>query len=256
MLPRILSEKEKAVIRAIFDQRANSKWSSIFEYDTLAAQKYLNSIGAFSKLKIDQKRQLDIIFKLTEDKIIKTDYIVDVTFTNNYRKAAKLKPVESDDRYFWYYNTDWAREAFGPNMFTTMEEAGEEYSGSLFINMTVDDMNYIEENYMEDHTVQLAINESDCTLHIKFDKEGWRTILRMDKKTDTFKILLAAYKNAGKVTKTPRKYLEKRVFSRNGTVLALVPILIELDGSAIKLRKSAKITPKQYRHLKKALKIE
>lgn len=263
-MSRILSGEEEAVLKAIFDQRAKSQWSSTFKYDTEEAQLFLHSIGAFSKYKLEKDKQFGIIDRLTNDGIIKSDYLVDATFINNYRSAthSNLPLIQSKERYYWYRNTDWAREAFGPDEFRSAEDVGRELGGGLVINMTVDDMNYIEENYMASHTVRLKLDIKKCCLCIRFDNEGkWRELKpHMNAGATTFKVLCAAYKNANKKMTAEQlgikgKYIDTGVFISTTNVKILNPVLMELSRDSILFKTVARISQAQFEHLKKALKI-
>ena len=254
-MARLLREDETAVLKAIFDQRKKHMWSSIFEYDFVKAQEYLDGVENGP----GKERHYEIINALTDEGIIETDCLIDTMFIKNYRDAAesKLPLDESNERYRLLRGKEWAREYLKPNKLFTKEEIGAKYSGSILINMTDDDKRRIERDYIANRIVQLtlAIDGDECILRIKFGEEDWRDIYRMKKNKTTAKILYIAYKHADREIKTKHKYLEGRIFINNGPVKALNPTLIKLDGNKITFRTRASVTPAEFERLKKALKI-
>ena len=267
---RILNENEEPIIDAIISQRAEIIDGDVLVYSELKTQKELHKKGIWAKNKIDPFKQFTIINNLAEDGIIDANYLVNVSFINTYRSlfAPERPQIESEFEHVWMRQTDWTFSHVQCNGKYTTDDIYEKYGSSLFINMSIDDINAIEDKYKASHAVYARINPDRLSIDIRFDKEKkWHVAATF--KDDKAQFLIARYalsKRAGDYVDRAeiykkldidvrKKSLVSQVYGDNPRMKKLIPILIELDSDEILIRKSKKITLSQMNELKKELKI-
>lgn len=266
----ILEPREEAIIDAVICQRVNN-YSNIFNYDYDRAQEYLNGAGKSVKYAITREDQFDIIQKLSDAGIIDMDYIVNVEFINNLRSTnnSNIQLVKSKERFFWAKQKNWAYEFCQLNGGIELEEVYSKYKSDTFINMTKEDIAYIDKKYRANHVVQMAVDGKRSCLKMKIDKGDWVFFRTLDPQKIPYKILSYAYKCAGRpvdkdelfeegiITKEERgKYLKTQIFSDNKTVQTLNSLsLMGLNKNEITFIKVKRLTSAKLEALKTSLKI-
>ena len=270
MAVRVLTKEEEAIVDAIIDQRLK-KFGNIFEYDFVKAQEFLSRNGVSAQYVISFYKQLEIIQRLATEKIINMDFIVDVEFINKVRSAMgpNTPPLKSDKRFYWLNNTDWAYETYQLNGLKSIEEACSDCGGKICINMTEGDIENINYAYKASHIIEAWIDKNNYCLCISFDHGEKHNFQSLDPDKAPLKILrYACYMcpnkevnrkelhKRGIITEAAsKKSLKTQVFSDNGPVKALNPLLIEIDNDKIIFRRSKNITLAELEGLKSKLRL-
>lgn len=251
-----LGPEEIAVLDAIIAQRIDSE-GNIFEYDYKKTQEYLNKTGASRKHIITPDVQRKIVGDLSEAHIINMDSIVSAEFINNYRLSQNPDYVidEKMPKYFWFNRTDWAYKNFQFNGRLSIEEAYNLSGGSIYIKMTKDEAQELNNKYVADRKVYLKLNTDNHRLYISIDTDkNWIKLPTIHNKSIAYTILANAWRNAGrKVTLDQligaglikEKYKDSymsNLLQKNKTIRALHPKLLYQGNHHILFKKSTVYT--------------
>lgn len=246
-----MTPEQQAMLGAIIDQRKKS-YVDIFEYDPEKTLDYLNKTGAVLKYKLGLHEQSKILDQLVEQlNLIKMDYVVDTIFDGEF-KSCQPK---------WKYESDWAHRDVQLNGLQPIED----YSGKIFINMTLDEAHELDFRYIQKHAAKLVFDNNYEYYYVELlsnkpHKKYYFSPLQIG--TPRWNVIKYAIQHRGDTIHKKdlvdmklmpkNKALKSQVFDNNTTITEVLKPFISLTGDTIQIITSKKLTSSELEIIKQA----
>ena len=248
---RLLTPQEKAVFEAIVNQRLRGDVvGDIFRYDLKEGQQFLHDNNASVMLNIDHGQQWNIINQLAKDGFISIDLMNIYEVKNSGNGPSQVIK--------WVYGTDWARKYIQMSM--SIDDCFKKYSSSVFIKLSLNDINRINMEAKPTFRTKLLLDEDPLKVGVLCEDGNIYTLKAFNRESgkphDAFIYAYYAEKEVDNVELSEHvadveedEYVAK-IYERNETINTILSAHIKLYRDRMQVQIIAEQTPAQLAAIK------
>lgn len=241
---RLLTPQEGAVFDAIVKQRLSGDvFGDIFVYDLKAGQQFLHDNNLSVEYGIDHIQQWNIINQLAKDEVISIDLM------NIYEVQSNNSTPKHEIR--WCYNTDWAHDYIQMGM--SIEECFKKHNSSVFINLSLNSIKYINNELRPVFKTKLSLNKDPLKVDIICNNGKIYTLKAFNRESakphDAFVYAYNANREVSNkelsqhITSVTEDEYVAKIFERNTIINTVLAAHVELNSDSMCVTRTAQQTP-------------